>query len=36
VAVRADKAAGDLSKSLIEKLRNPNQIVKITLTVDVF
>lgn len=34
LAVRADKAACDLSKKLIEKLRNPNQKVKITLTVE--
>ena len=33
VAVKADKAARDLSRSLIEELKNPNQIVKITLTV---
>jgi hypothetical protein len=33
VAVRADKAAGDLSRKLVEKLRNRNQIVKVTLTV---
>ncbi len=32
VAVKADKAAADLSRTLIRKLRNPNQIVKITLT----
>jgi hypothetical protein len=34
LAVRADKAACDLSRRLIEKLRNPNQKVKITLTVE--
>ena len=35
LAVKADKAAKDLSKKLIEKLRNPNQEVKIMLTVNV-
>jgi hypothetical protein len=35
LAVKADKAAKDLSKNLIEKLRNPHQKVKITLTVNV-
>ena len=34
LAVRADKAACDLSRRLIEKLRNPNQKVKITLTAE--
>ena len=33
LAVRADKAANDLSKELVEKLKNPKQKVKITLTV---
>jgi len=33
LAVKADKAAKDLSRKLIEKLRNPNGKVKITLTV---
>ena len=32
LAIRADKAARDLSRKLAEKLRNPNQRVKITLT----
>lgn len=32
LAVRADKAASDLSRELVEKLRNPRQKVKITLT----
>jgi len=34
LAVRADKAACDLSRKLIEKLRNPDQKVKITLTAE--
>ena len=34
LAIRADKAAKDLSRKLIEKMRNPNQKVKITLTVE--
>jgi len=33
LAIRADKAAKDLSRRLVEKLRNPNQKVKITLAV---
>jgi len=33
LAVRADKAASDLSRELVEKLKNPKQKVKITLTV---
>jgi hypothetical protein len=33
LAVRADKAANDLPKELVEKLKNPKQKVKITLTV---
>lgn len=33
LAVNADKAAKDLSRNLIEKLKNPKQKVKITLTV---
>jgi hypothetical protein len=35
LAVKADKAACDLSKALVEKLMNPKQVVKITLTVEV-
>jgi len=31
LAIRADKAACDLSRELIEKLKNPQQKVKITL-----
>ena len=34
LAVRADKAAKDLSRKLVEKLQNPRQRVKVTLTVD--
>jgi hypothetical protein len=33
LAVRADKAAKDLSRELVEKLKNPKQKVKITLIV---
>jgi hypothetical protein len=33
LAVRADKAAVDLSRELVEKLRDPKQEAKITLTV---
>jgi hypothetical protein len=35
LAVQADKAACDLLRELVAKLRNPKQIVKITLTVNV-
>ena len=35
LAIKADKAAWDLSRKLIERLRNPKQKVKITLTVRV-
>jgi len=35
LAVKADKAACDLSRALVEKLKNPEQVVKITLTVEV-
>jgi len=34
VAVGADKAAGDLSRTLVEKMQNPHQKIKITLTVE--
>ena len=34
LAVRADKAAIDLPRSLVEKLKNPQQQVKITLTLS--
>ena len=33
LAIRADKTSYDLSKRLVDKLKNPNQKVKITLTV---
>lgn len=35
LAVKADKAARELSRKLVERLRNPSQEVKITLTVRV-
>jgi hypothetical protein len=35
LAIKADKAAWDLSRKLIERLRDPKQKVKITLTVEV-
>lgn len=35
LAIHADKAACNLSRRLVEKLRNPKQRVKITLTVEV-
>lgn len=35
LAIKADKAACDLSRKSVEKLRNPKQKVKITLTVKV-
>ncbi len=35
LAIQADKGACDLSRKLVEKLRNPKQKVKITLTVKV-
>jgi hypothetical protein len=35
LAINADKAAFDLSRELVEKLKNPMQKVKITLTVKV-
>lgn len=34
VAVRADKAACDLSGRLVEKMQNPHQRIKITLTTE--
>jgi hypothetical protein len=34
LAIRADKAACDFSRKLVEKLRTPNQEVKITLTIE--
>jgi hypothetical protein len=33
LAIRADKAACELSRNLVERLKNPKQEVKITLTV---
>lgn len=35
LGIRADKAACDLSRKLVEKLRNPKQEVKMTLTIKV-
>ena len=35
LVIQADKAACDLSRKLVQKLRNPKQRVKITLTVEV-
>ena len=35
LAVKADRASADLSRYLVEKLKNPAQRVKITLTVKV-
>jgi len=35
LAVRADKAARDLSRELVKKLKDPKQVVRITLTVEV-
>jgi hypothetical protein len=35
LAIQADKAAVDLPRKLVEKLKNPEQKVKITLTVKV-
>jgi hypothetical protein len=34
LAVKADKSSGDLSKTVIEKLKNPKQQVTLTLTVE--
>ena len=34
LAIRAEKAAIDFSRKLVEKLRNPNQSIKIKLTVE--
>ena len=34
LAIRADKAAIDFSRELVEKLKNPNQTVKVTLAVE--
>jgi len=35
LAIKADKATGDLSRKLVERLKDPKQKVKITLTVEV-
>ena len=35
LAVKAEKAAADLSRELVDKLQDPNQIVKVRLTVEV-
>jgi len=35
LAIKADKAACNLSRKLVEKLRNPEQKVKITLTIKI-
>jgi hypothetical protein len=35
LAIRADKAACDLQRKLVEKLRNPMQEIKITMTIEV-
>lgn len=35
IAIHADKAANDLSRRLVEVLRNPHQQVKVTLTVSI-
>jgi len=34
LAIRADKAASDFSRKLVEKLKDPKQEVKVTLTVE--
>jgi hypothetical protein len=34
LAIRADKAAIDFSRELVEKLKDPNQEVKVTLTAE--
>jgi uncharacterized protein len=34
LAIRADKAASDFSRELVEKLKDPNQEVKVTLAVE--
>ena len=36
LAVHADKAACDLSRNLVEKLKNPEQEVKVTLTMRIY
>lgn len=34
IAIKANKAAKDISRKLIEKLQNPSQKIKITMTVE--
>ena len=34
IAIRADKAASDLSRKLVEKIQDPNQRIRITLAVE--
>jgi len=34
IAIKANKAARDISRKLIEKIQNPDQKIKITLTVE--
>lgn len=36
LAIGADKAASDFSRELVEKLQDPNQVVKVTLTAEVY
>ena len=36
LAIGADKAAVDFSRELVEKLKDPNQTVKVTLTTEVY
>ena len=36
LAIEADKAASDFSRKLVEKLQDTKQVVKITLTVEVY
>jgi hypothetical protein len=36
LAIRADKAASDFSRKLVEKLKDPNQGVKVMLTVEAY
>ena len=34
LAIHADKSSNDLSRALVEKLKNPQQIINITLIID--
>jgi uncharacterized protein len=36
LAIKADKAAVDFSRELVEKLKNPKQKVKVTVTAEVY